>query len=688
MVERTTGNARIAQAFALLGLGLWFLAIPDSRGEGECSEEGQCTFLKPAVMLTLDYSTDMNLAHGQGTRWEATVDAVKAMMDWDNGFFQENMRIAVMRVGHDPNPGQPDTPIPGDATGILDGQALDVAWYDDNGWFDCNGAAVIDTLDQMPPPMDGQLDGIGAWQAGAVARLDQLVQQSVADHPEDADKDGRAYVNVVFVGSPWTGATGTGQPAQDDPESPIGALYQDHDLATYVVRVGDGLPLQEADAWADAGGTNAAYDIDDLDPFRQDLGDFVQQVKDDLAVPDCTPGLPRITVILDASSDMLNIDGEAAMMGETPWDLTAELLFRSNSELWDGEVQPWATIEDLSLTSLVVYGNDQPAPDEQRLVVPMGPCNIGGDAFGWATSPPISCLMPGCDDPWGGPDITWTFADADSDTFACWFDPETTSHMPQCHGDSLGCEGSGRFVHLGLEHALELQQAYHAEQTQMGAEQPADDGTQYYNLLVIGGSYEGFSSDAQVQSALEANLAAGVVTFVLAVGPAAEDAEMEGVLSQMADWGSAGAYPYYTPDSIQSLQQVLIDIVGSVEHDPCCGFPSCDANDWGEGCTMEPDPIPPMDTGGDTGGTTGGADEGPGPTTDTGETGDSGGSNTGTDDGTSTEGDSSGGGGASADSSLGRGCACGAAGGSTGFPWLLVLVAGLRRRRRSAGAGS
>ena len=76
------------------------------------------------------------------------VDAVTALMTTNGGFFQENMHVALMRYGHDPDPDSPDTPIPMDQSGLLDGQSLDVPWYDpdsdDKSYFDCNGQDLID----------------------------------------------------------------------------------------------------------------------------------------------------------------------------------------------------------------------------------------------------------------------------------------------------------------------------------------------------------------------------------------------------------------------------------------------------------------------------------------------------------------------------------------------------------------
>src|SRR5690606_40982313 len=60
-----------------------------------------------------------------------------------NGYFDDNMHMALMRFGHDPSPNSSGTTIPGDTSGIVDGQSLDVHWYDPNNgpdypYYECN----------------------------------------------------------------------------------------------------------------------------------------------------------------------------------------------------------------------------------------------------------------------------------------------------------------------------------------------------------------------------------------------------------------------------------------------------------------------------------------------------------------------------------------------------------------------
>ena len=56
---------------------------------------------------------------------------------------------------------------------VLDGQAVDVVWYDEQqgyAYTPCNGAALINALNQTPPPLNGEPSGIGTWTNGALLR--------------------------------------------------------------------------------------------------------------------------------------------------------------------------------------------------------------------------------------------------------------------------------------------------------------------------------------------------------------------------------------------------------------------------------------------------------------------------------------------------------------------------------------
>ena len=104
------------QAGLLAGLGLaWFgTGAPDAVAGGDlCDGDEECSFKKPNFMIVMDYSTSMNeVFEGNQTRWEVAVQAVNAVLDKDNGFFQENLHVGLMRFGHDPNPAHPEPPFP------------------------------------------------------------------------------------------------------------------------------------------------------------------------------------------------------------------------------------------------------------------------------------------------------------------------------------------------------------------------------------------------------------------------------------------------------------------------------------------------------------------------------------------------------------------------------------------------
>src|SRR5690606_28177406 len=99
-----------------------------------------------------------------------------------------------------------------------DGQSLDVAWDDENNtYFDCAGQEITDSLNATPAPMNGNLIGIGTWTKGALDFVAAEIAQTKADHPTDQDDIPRAYVNVLLTDGAWTGANGTGAPADQNP---------------------------------------------------------------------------------------------------------------------------------------------------------------------------------------------------------------------------------------------------------------------------------------------------------------------------------------------------------------------------------------------------------------------------------------------------------------------------------------
>lgn len=581
----------------LAGLGVALLGqrdpIASAGGGDECFTENMCTFKKPNFMIVLDYSSSMNTAFGQGkTRWEVAVEAIATLMTTNGGYFQENMHVALMRYGHDPEPDVEGTAIPGDASGLVDGQRLDVPWYDaddpdpDKPYFDCNGQAIIDALADMPPPLcqGNPCSGIGTWTKGALDATALAIQQSKVDHPDDLiPGDERFYGIMVVTDGAWTGPAGFPQlsPADQNPALTAGSLFDDQGIPTYVVAVADANNLPFADELAQAGGTDAAIGADNQQQLNQALGQVVQDIADQVIVPECTSGLPRVMVLLDASSSMLNVGEQAGGPGQTGWDRARSALASGPDSLFDVEVESVARpVEDLVHLGLAVFGSSQPA--EEKLLVQYGPCMQ--DNFGWALDPNTSCELPGCDDPWAGPPITWSFKDGSQ--VAPFFDQTTRSHMPQCApGAGAICQGSGTFTHRGLQLVLDNQQSYAQNPPVL---YPADDNTQYVNILITDGQYNGYSTDAQVQGALEALFANGVTTYVVGFGDNLGSAQAQAQLANMAAWGSGGQQTFFDADTQAELENAMKAIIETIEFDPCCVFNDCSENP--EPTTVEPDP--------------------------------------------------------------------------------------------------
>jgi MYXO-CTERM domain-containing protein len=565
--------------------------VATAGGGDDCFTENMCTFKKPNFMIVLDYSSSMNEAFGMGkTRWEVAVEAISTLMTTNGGYFQENMHVALMRYGHDPQPDSLGTVIPGDQSGLVDGQSVDVPWYDvdsaDKTYFDCNGQAIIDALAEMPPPLcqGNPCSGIGTWTKGALDRTESLIGQSKVDHPEDViPGEERFYGVMVVTDGAWTAPQGFPQlsPESENPAITAGSMFDQDGIPTYVVAVADANNLPFADQLAAAGGTGAAIGADNPAQLNQALSQVVQDIASQVIVPECTAGLPRVMVLLDASSSMLNVGDQPGDPGETGWDRARSALASGADSLFDVEVETVGRpVEDLVHLGLAVFGSAEPA--EEKLLVQYGPCMQ--DNFAWALDPNTSCDQPGCDDPWGGPPITWTFKDGSQQ--APFFDQTTRSHMPAClpSGQAM-CQGSGTFTHRGLELVLANQQAYAANPP---AIYPADDSTQYVNILITDGQYSGYSTDAQVQSALEALVANGVTTYVIGFGDNLGSPQAQQQLANMANWGSAGQHEFFDADTQSELENAMISIIETIEFDPCCVFNDCSENP--EPTTEEPDP--------------------------------------------------------------------------------------------------
>jgi MYXO-CTERM domain-containing protein len=600
------------QVGLLAGIGLAF-AIGSQGDEAtagpnpDCPSEGDCTFKKPNIMFIMDYSTSMNTLwdmQNNLTRWEVTVAAVQQIVQ-PNSFLSQNTHLALMRFGHDPN-GQANTPIPGDQSGLIDGHKIDVFWDDDNNvYYPCNGQALIDALNGVPAPMNGAEFGIGTWTKGALDAVLAQVNTNKADHPDDQVDPARAYVNVLLTDGAWTSQNGLEAlaPPNQNPAIPAATMFDQQDIPTYVVAVaGDPAAEMAADETAAAGGTMAAIDGDTPDLLAQALSNVVQTIIESVVAPECVGGLPRVMVLLDASSSMLNINmgSEAGGMGETGWDQARAALSAQMGSLFDLDVGI-GSVEDVTHLGLAVFGHNAPNPGEQKILVNYGPCMK--DNFAWALDPVTSCDMPGCDDPWGGPPISWSFKDGQADPPG--FDHPTESHMPQCGGNDPYCVGSGTYTHLGLQLIKNNQAAYHAAAQMMGAEYPTNGSTIYFNILITDGQYNMYSTNAQVEAELEQMYNNGLTTYVIGFGDGLNSPAAMAQLTNMADWGSGGNEPYFDANNQADLEAALAAIFGGLVFDPCCAFNDCSVTPEPTG--NEPDPVP-MTTTGDGDGDTGDGD--------------------------------------------------------------------------------
>ncbi|MEZ4427358.1 MAG: VWA domain-containing protein [Nannocystaceae bacterium] len=623
------------QAGLLAGIGIAFMGPteqPATAANNDCLQEDMCSFRKPILNFLVDYSTSMNEIFDQQnnqTRWQTAVDTLQAAITADNGFLSQNLYLGLMRFGHDPSPGQMGTPIPGDNSGIIDGQAVDVLWWDDNDpnkeYLDCNGQALIDSLENTPAPLDGNLQGIGTWTNGALIRSRDLMIQSMQDHPMDApNMDDRWYGNLLVTDGRWTNPNGVGNDAQHDPEITAGDMFNNGigpfnpatTVQTYVVYIGPGGDQGETEAnqVAVAGGTNAAILAQDPLQLVMAVQAVVQQIKDNVVAPNCIGGLPRIMIILDASSSMLNFNGgtEPAPKGMSGWDQARAALAGQMSifdvQIEDDMMMPTGqVVADLVHLGLIVFGHNAPAPGEQKVLVDYGPCMK--DNFNWALAPEIShpgCpepdytpllnnmqyMIPDCDLPWMGSPIAWQFEsivggspDPNDNPAGPGFDADTYTHMPKCDSPGMGniCSGSGTYTHLGLQLAKNNQTAYHTAQLM---NMNVNAMTQYLNILITDGQYNGYSTDAQVQAELQEMANNGILTYVIGFGDGVNTPQAQAQLNNMAMWGGSGMP--FDADNQAQLEAALKTIIEGLTFDPCCNFNDCSFNP--EPTTGEPDP--------------------------------------------------------------------------------------------------
>jgi len=224
----------------------------------EVDEDGR----KINLLFIVDYSTSMNEGYLLGTRWTYMIDGLIAMLNADDGLLARYANISVLRFGHDPAPSSTGTPIVGETTGLIDGHAVDVFWFDpadgEHTFRACIGDVVEAFLSEIPPPMGGSLFGIGTWTKGAMDRAVLLVEES---RTQDLPGSTRPYVVVVVTDGAWTSQNGIsqGSPPTDNPAITAAALLS-QGVQTYVIEIsGDAAAAAAADELAAAGGTTEAF---------------------------------------------------------------------------------------------------------------------------------------------------------------------------------------------------------------------------------------------------------------------------------------------------------------------------------------------------------------------------------------------------------------------------------------------
>jgi cysteine-rich repeat protein len=607
----TRRQAQRSIALGLLLLGLSAVARAQD-SQDACENESSCTFKKPNVILVLDYSSSMTGSEqapayfppGQTvtTRWLAELDAATWILRYDRGFFANNTRIALTRFGHDPDTKHPGTTVGSDKSfpPITDGFAIDVPFDGSDGdYLQCKASGVeaaVEVLRGTPPPpvattsFDPQSIML-TWTRGALRSAHELVKRTRERHEGELNEHSRRYEVVLMTDGDWTCPDTIGQGCNENPAPEAASLYADG-VPVHVIAFGDATMTPSLNEVALQGGTSKSIDAKSPQGIIDAFSGVLDSLRDGVIVPTCTQKLPRMMVIMDASTSMLV--GNAS--GETKWDKARFALTGNPAAPNPGDagyVEPVlrhkltlngrrVAIEDLLHMGMVAFAG----PNQQKLMVDYGPCMR--DNFAWAMDPATSCAAPGCKDPYAGAPIAWTFKDSDSDRQPP-FVRSTHSYMPDCAGTpgSKSCASGSptTFTGQGLEFAHQTIEAYKRNPSPFSL----NDQTRFVNVLITDGeTSEGSSS---VQAALTSMVSEGIATYVIGFGTSDElDAAQ---LEQYAIWGNtqhAIIVDPSKPESAAALADALSGIVSSLGLDACCVLNDCEA---------EPEPADPRAVCGD-----------------------------------------------------------------------------------------
>lgn len=584
---------------AWLGVLVASLCAVTASAQEQCQPDRLCRFKKPNILLVLDYSSSMVgmknapawYPPGQmvTTRWLAELDAVAQILHYDHDFFSNNSRLALARFAHDPHTDMPGTILSNDTSfpPITDGFAIDVPFEATaGGYLECRGSGVeaeVEVLRTTPPPAISDAlspDSIMlTWTAGALRSAHELIDRTRTEHHGEAGEDARDYEVVLMTDGDWTCPDKLGKDCPDEDPAPVAAALREDGVRVHVIAFGDATSQSSLDEVASQGGTGSSIPATSPKGIVDALGSALGSIADSVIVPACTRGLPRILVIMDGSSSM--IAGDAP--GQTKWDKARFALAGNPAAPNPGDpgyVQPvfdrgvqvggrQVAIEDVVHLGMVVFAG----PQTQRSLVGFGPCMR--DNFAWAMDPTTSCEAPGCNDPYAGYPIDWTFKNSSQDRDPA-FVRETLSFMPACNPTpgSTSCVGQieNTFTGQGLEFAHQVIQDYKRAPSPFDV----DEQTPFINVLITDGQTSRGSS--AVQAPLQGMLAEGIETYVIGFG---SDAELDrNQLEQYARWGGTDGALVVDPTregGAERLADTLAQLVSKLNLDGCCVLQDCSA---------------------------------------------------------------------------------------------------------------